>query len=64
MKWRSVDDAMPAFGESVITYTPSSGYGPAWAIAVLDHVWGWDFNGANPDYHEPTHWMPLPEPPP
>lgn len=55
--WISTKEENPTSNERVLVY--HSGYG----ITVgFMHTWGeWDIKQAYPE--NPTHWMPLPEPP-
>lgn len=56
-KWISTTEKKPSPNERVLVY--HSGYG----ITVgFMHTWGeWNIKQAYPE--NPTHWMPLPEPP-
>ena len=64
MKWISVED-MPKVGQTVLLlerFCVNDGN----YIVVVRRPNGWeDVNGGDdlPDWWEPTHWMPLPEPP-
>lgn len=63
-EWIRVDDKRPSLGDIVITY----GYGAAdteYCQARYDGGTAWQELDICGDYfaHEPSHWMPLPQPP-
>lgn len=55
--WISVKERLPEKTELVLIYQPKAGNG---ASSHDEHGWGMWENGLT---CEPTHWMPLPEPP-
>jgi hypothetical protein len=60
MNWRPIDTAPKGFN------TPLLVCGPRWGHPCIcvwnDHFEEWEDNGARVE-PQPTHWMPLPEPP-
>lgn len=57
MEWISVDERLPDMGEYVLAVSPHSHE----LLIVRRNRHGYvDYKI---DYHEITHWMPLPEPP-
>lgn len=65
-EWISVNDALPARGREVLVYRPNA---PATGDPVIRTAFygrrgmnGHDLEGFA-CYVQPTHWMPLPEPP-
>ncbi len=59
MKWISVEDRLPDRTMKVIVARPK-GKGE-WCVMATKYYENGGF--AYPWRHEPTHWMPLPEPP-
>jgi hypothetical protein len=63
--WQPIETA-PKDGTQILLAVYFSGAG--WGIAAggweqkRSHWWSWMFNGG--DDAQPTHWMPLPDPPP
>lgn len=66
MEWISVKDRLPETGRQVLVYSKrrKNGYisvvSPRRGIMVEDGVW---VGAGAIDLQEPTHWMPLPDPP-
>jgi hypothetical protein len=62
-EWISVLDRLPEMGERVIVGHSSDG----WVSIGHRHLTGallhWDGDDSE-ELYDPTHWMPLPEPPP
>lgn len=56
-RWISVKERLPNEDESVLIYQPKAG---CWVSSHDKHGWGMWENGLT---CEPSHWMPLPEPP-
>lgn len=65
MKWQPIETA-PKDGSVFIAHTPRAKIRKVrlmqWLSPKMNWaVFGWkDMNG---NFHDPTHWMPLPEPP-
>ncbi len=60
-QWIAIDDRMPA-DESVVLVSDERGI--IWCAEVQDgKIYPDEFLGITGGCHEPTHWMPLPEPP-
>ena len=61
MKWISVEEMLPDEGVGCLLQVirkNAYGYSPDFAIGLYEgEDFGWN------TYGEPTHWMPLPEPP-
>ena len=55
-EWISIDDKLPEENMDVRVYEPEVGQCVAW----LDDG---DFYALGVNFVEPTHWMPLPDPP-
>ena len=77
MNWISVKDRLPKMGKNVLTIE-KSGYDGSPVLGVMaraegDEGWAWakvysyidlyDADAELDDNYQPTHWMPLPEPP-
>ncbi|WP_103171560.1 DUF551 domain-containing protein [Paracoccus sp. SY] len=62
MTWQPIDTA-PKDGTPVLCFTPDDHFSPVTGMDVLWFDGGhWLYNG-DPWPWNPTHWMPLPEPP-
>ena len=73
MTWQPIETA-PRDGTRFLAYEPTYGVGSCfWQMIVtgsyadeVETVRGWRLNGMmfrERDIDQPTHWMPLPEPP-
>lgn len=74
MKWISVTDMMPKFGQRVLCFQPANDYLPDWVYEGYHEdgpgaTWSWrEAKNCSCDYHDrnamrPTHWMKLPQAP-
>jgi hypothetical protein len=64
-EWISVEDSLPEEGRQVLLYWKESGHIEDGAFYEFETGTGWYhvlFDGESLNC-EPTHWMPLPEPP-
>jgi hypothetical protein len=57
-EWISVKDRLPEQDEEVLVVDSRGDV----ALQSHDDCWGWEIAGCLP-LLEPTHWMPLPDPP-
>lgn len=58
MEWQPIETA-PKDGTFVLAYRPCDPYFEP--MYFNDGIWHW-FDGDSPSF-QPTHWMPLPDPP-
>lgn len=60
MEWISVKIRLPNNDDEVLVYNPKDGI----SIGEYDEKTGWETDYYWAPYMSPTHWMPLPPPPP
>lgn len=60
--WIPVTERLPEDGETVLVYGSKGGIYTAWCNRRYENV-GWHKLNSKSHYCNPTHWMPLPEPP-
>lgn len=60
--WIPVTERLPEDGETVLVYGSKGGIYTAWCNRRYTNV-GWHKLNSKSHYCNPTHWMPLPEPP-
>lgn len=60
-RWISVDDRLPEMGERVMVCHAVDGWVGTGARKLTGAYLHWDEDGE--ELNDPTHWMPLPEPP-
>lgn len=61
-RWIPVTERLPENGKVVLVYGKRGGIYTAWCNRLYKNP-GWHKLNSKSHYCEPTHWMPLPEPP-
>lgn len=65
-EWQPIETA-PKDERRVVLFNPhESGHWQFQIGAFWEELGGWQYDGATPSYsnaYQPTHWMPLPDPP-
>ena len=61
-KWIPVTERLPEHGKVVLVYGKRGAIYTAWCNSLYKNP-GWHKLNSKNHYCDPTHWMPLPEPP-